>query len=321
MNKPALTVIIPAFNADRQLPACLHSLFRQTVPISVLVVDDGSSDGTAGLLDAEEKKERIRVLRRSNAGANAAREAGLQFVDTPYFAFLDADDTWEPTFAAEMLNRAYSHSADLVFCSYRCIYDGIERQISYAGKNDYFNHAEYPIQKRPYLLRSIPVFLWGKLFRTAYIKSRLNFAPRECAPVEDIPTMIPLLIETPRIVKVDKPLYRYSITSSSMCRATKQELSRLVAMRVLHQRLNSMGALPKFTSELSFINRCFLFDQLEKLSGYCDPKHQHRVVKDYFEHLSGMLPGWRPHAFHPTFYAAYWHALVTWNTFKKRLSG
>lgn len=130
--------------------------------------------------------------------------------------------------------------------------------------------------------------------------------------------MIPLFIDTPRMAKLTKPLYRYSISSQSMCRVAKRELSRLVAMRTLHERLEAMGALPTFLPQLREINRCYLFDQLEKLTGYCDPEHQHRVVREYFRHLDGTLPGWRPHPFHPTFYAAYWHGVVAWNTLRNR---
>ncbi|MGB4241655.1 MAG: hypothetical protein WBK37_10205, partial [Kiritimatiellia bacterium] len=51
---------------------------------------------------------------------------------------------------------------------------------------------------------------------------------------------------------------------------------------------------------------------------YCDPPHQHQVVREYFKHLDETLPRWRPHPFHPTFYAAYWHLMVTLNALKAR---
>lgn len=318
LEAPQLTVIVPAFNAAKDLPACLESLYAQTRPVRVLIANDGSTDDTAAVADAATRLNIVRVLQLPHAGANAARQAALPFVETPYFAFLDTDDTLEPTFAEEMLDVAVQHDADLVFCPYTCIYDGVERHVSYGGAGDVFARDKLPIRKTPSLLMSIPVFFWGKLFRTEYARPRIDFASKKCAPLEDIPTIVPFLIDTPRIAKTPKSLYRYAISSKSMCRAPKLETSRLEAMRTLHKRLEIIGALPEFLSQLQTINRCYLFDQLEKLRGYCDPDHQHRVIREYFRHLDDTLPRWRPHPFHPTFYAAYWHGVVAWNALRTR---
>lgn len=318
MKTPQLTFIVPAYNAAKNLPACLESLYAQTMPVRILIANDGSTDDTAAVADAAARLEMVRVLQLPHLGANAARQSALRVVETLYFAFVDADDALEPTFAEEMLGAAVRHDADLVFCPYICVYDGVERHVSYGGEGETFARYPQPIRKTPSLLLSVPVFYWGKLFRTEYVRPRIDFAPRECAPIEDIPTMIPLLIDMPRIAKVSTPLYRYAISSNSMCRVSKQELSRLFAMRTLHERLEAMGALPEFLLQLYAINRCYLFDQLEKLRGYCDPEHQHHVVREYFRHLEGTLPRWRPHPFHPTFYAAYWHWVVTWNALRNR---
>lgn len=316
LKTPQVTVIVPAYNAAKDLPACLESLYAQTLAVRVLIANDGSTDDTAAVADAAARHENVRVLHLPHSGANAARQAALQVVETPYFAFLDADDALAPTFAEEMLAAAVRHDADLVFCPYVCVYDGVERHVSYSGEGEAFAREARPIRKTPSLLLSVPVFFWGKLFRTEYARARMDFAPRECAPMEDIPTIIPLMIDTPHMTKVAKPLYRYAISSNSMCRAPKGESSRLAAMRTLHRRLEAIGALPAFLPQLQAINRCYLFDQLHKLRGYCDPGHQHRLVREYFRHLDGTLPRWRPHPFHPTFYAAYWHWVVIWNALK-----
>ncbi|MDD4341395.1 MAG: glycosyltransferase, partial [Kiritimatiellae bacterium] len=317
---PHLTIIVPAYNAAKDLPACLESLYAQTVAIRILIANDGSTDDTAAVADAAARLEIVRVLHLPHSGANAARQAALEAVDTPYFAFVDADDALEPTFAEEMIEAAVRHKADLVFCPYICVYDRVERHVSYGGEGDAFARDAHPLRKTPNLLVSVPVFFWGKLFRTEYVRPHIDFAPKECAPMEDIPTIIPLLIDMPRMAKVATPLYRYAISSDSMCRVSKQELTRIVALRTLHERLEAIGALPTFLPQLYAINRCYLFDQLEKLRGYCDPAHQHRVIRDYFRHLEGTLPGWRPHPFHPTFYAAYWHGVVAWNTLRNRFT-
>ena len=315
---PQLTVIVPAYNAAKDLPACLESLYAQTRAVRILIANDGSTDNTAAVADAAavDHSATIQVLHLPHAGLIATRKASIPAVDTEYFAFLDADDALEPTFAEEMLDSAVRHDADLVFCPYLCVYDGVARHVSFGGEGDVFAKTTLPIRKNPNLLLSIPTFFWGKLFRTEYVRPRLDFAPEECKFLEDILAIVPLLIDMPRMAKVAQPLYRYSISSHSMCRVSYQELSRLAAMRTLHRRLEAIEALPDFLPQLCAINRCYLFDQLHKLRGYCDPRHQHHVVREYFRHLDGTLPRWRPHPFHPTFYAAYWHGVVAWNALR-----
>ncbi|HPT16754.1 MAG TPA: glycosyltransferase [Kiritimatiellia bacterium] len=317
-KEPLLTVVVPTYNAAKDLPTCLEKLYAQTRPIRILIADDGSTDATAQIADeaAAAHPEVVRVAHFPHVGATSARKAAVPSVSTPYLAFLDADDALETTFAETMLEVAERQDADMVFCPYVCVYDGIARHVSYEGDGAAFARDVHPIRKTPSLLLTVPVFFWGKLFRTDYFLAHCDFASEDSASLADVPTILPLLIDMPRIAKVAEPLYRYSISSNSMCRVSKQELIRLAAMRTLHRRLEAMGALPAFLPQLHAINRCYLFDQLEKLGGYCDPVHQHRVVREYFRHLDGTLPHWRPHPFHPTFYAAYWHGVVTWNAAK-----
>ncbi len=319
MNAP-LTIIIPAYNAERELSGCLESIFAQTRPARVLIANDGSTDRTAEIAEAAAvRSPLVQVLHLPHGGLIATRKASVPKIETPYFAFLDADDRLEPTFVEEMLNAAEKTNADLVFCPYLCVYDGVPRHVSYGGDDAASFRNTLPIQNNPELLLAVPTFFWGKIFRTEFVRPRIEFSPEGCIPLEDIPATVPLLIATPRLTKVTAPLYRYTISSNSMARVAKQELTRITSMRTLHERLEAMGALPKFFPQLAALNRCYLFDQLEKLRGYCDPPHQLRVVREYFRHLNRTLPRWRPHPFHPTFYAAYWYGVVIWNTLKTRL--
>jgi glycosyltransferase involved in cell wall biosynthesis len=88
-----ISVVIPAYNAAAFLPRCLKSVFAQTLqPDEVIVVDDGSTDGTGAL--AEELG--ARVIRQPNRGISAARNAGIRSASGAWIALLDADDLWMP---------------------------------------------------------------------------------------------------------------------------------------------------------------------------------------------------------------------------------
>lgn len=88
-----IAVVIPAYDAARFLPDAIASVRAQTGPtLTIVVVDDGSTDGTAEL--AERLGSDIRVVRQTNQGPAAARNAGVAACDHPLIAFLDADDVW-----------------------------------------------------------------------------------------------------------------------------------------------------------------------------------------------------------------------------------
>jgi len=97
---PAVSVIMPAFNAERYLHSAVDSVLRQTcADLELLVVDDGSSDGTVRVAqDHAARDRRVRVLRQANAGPGPARNAGFRAATGTFFAFLDSDDEWDETF-------------------------------------------------------------------------------------------------------------------------------------------------------------------------------------------------------------------------------
>ncbi len=99
---PAVSVIIPAYNAGSQLRDAIESASRQTYgDREVIVVDDGSTDQTESLVSFY--GDRIRYYKQANRGVAAARNLGIAKAKGKYIAFLDADDLWLPTKLAEQV--------------------------------------------------------------------------------------------------------------------------------------------------------------------------------------------------------------------------
>ncbi|MES2699616.1 MAG: glycosyltransferase family A protein [Pseudomonadota bacterium] len=90
---PKFSVIIPSYNRKRYLSECLDSVFTQSYPpFEVIVVDDGSTDGTVEILSADTRQ--LTLIRQQNAGPGAARNRGASIATGDYLAFLDSDDLW-----------------------------------------------------------------------------------------------------------------------------------------------------------------------------------------------------------------------------------
>lgn len=93
--RPLVSVVIPAYNAERYILDALSSVFAQHYePLEILLVDDGSQDGTVALVEREAPG--VRIIRQANAGAAAARNIGLQAARGDLICLLDADDGWFP---------------------------------------------------------------------------------------------------------------------------------------------------------------------------------------------------------------------------------
>ena len=115
--RPKLSVIVPVYNCEALLTRCVESITSQSFqPLELILVDDGSRDGSGRLCDALAAADpRIRVLHQENAGVSAARNAGISAAEGDYLTFADADDyLMDPTLYADAAAALEAESADAV---------------------------------------------------------------------------------------------------------------------------------------------------------------------------------------------------------------
>lgn len=120
-NQVAVSVIVPVYNAEKWLERCVTSIMRQTLEnIEIILVDDGSSDGSGALCDKFASKDtRIKVIHNSNGGPSNARNTGMRIACGEYIAFVDADDEVKPNMYEMMYKLAHKNNekADIVMCN------------------------------------------------------------------------------------------------------------------------------------------------------------------------------------------------------------
>ncbi len=128
---PAVSIIIPVFNTERYLSECLASAVSQTLDdIEVIVVDDGSTDGSPAICDEFALSDsRVTVIHKRNEGQGIARNVGIDVSKGDYITFLDSDDMILPSFCEILWRTARKDGADFVECGYSTI-DGI-RKVNY----------------------------------------------------------------------------------------------------------------------------------------------------------------------------------------------
>ncbi len=112
---PSLSVVIPAYNRERTLAATVNSVLACGSEAEIIVVDDGSTDGTAAV--ARSFGEPVKVIEQVNAGPAAARNQGFAHSTGDVVAFLDSDDEWQPDVIPDCLQAFSDHpEIDVLFC-------------------------------------------------------------------------------------------------------------------------------------------------------------------------------------------------------------
>ena len=129
-----LSIIVPVYNAERWLHRCVDSLLNQDLPredYEIILVDDGSADGSALICDEYQATNvgLVRVIHQPNSGVSMARNAALDAAVGDYVMFVDADDYIERNCLKEVVEKARCSNLDILFYRHRVITEQSERIV------------------------------------------------------------------------------------------------------------------------------------------------------------------------------------------------
>ena len=134
MTQSQISIIVPVYNSEKYLDACIDSILSQSFrDFELILVDDGSKDSSAQICDEYASQDtRVRVIHKANGGVSAARNDGLDIAKGEYITFIDSDDWVEREYLETLSNyRDY----DIVFFSPRVIYeDGYTSDFKFEAK-------------------------------------------------------------------------------------------------------------------------------------------------------------------------------------------
>src|SRR5690554_6825465 len=140
-SNPLVSVITPTYNRADYLPFAVESVLSQSVPdFELIVIDDGSTDGTAELMERYLADSRIRYLKQENQGQSVARNRGIAEARGQFICFLDSDNAWVSTKLETSLKAFEEHpEADIVYGDFITIdgeghEHGVNRMARYSGR-------------------------------------------------------------------------------------------------------------------------------------------------------------------------------------------
>ena len=210
---PLISVITPLYNAERTLGACVESVLNQSCRrIELILVDDGSTDGSGALCDGyAARDDRVRAIHQPNGGVSAARNAGLRAARGDYIAWLDSDDRYEPQMLETLLRALQTGDADIATCNYWNLFPD-RRTLRYENitRDKTFSRGEY----MGYILtKTASSVLWATLMPRGFYQ---GIAFPEGQTFEDIRVTYRLYERAERVALVAEPLILRERRSDSL---------------------------------------------------------------------------------------------------------
>lgn len=214
--KDKISVIIPAYNIEPYLARCLDSLLRQEYEnLEIVVVNDGSTDGTGRLMDEyAAKHDRVIALHKPNGGVTSARLHGVANSTGTWIGFVDGDDYVEPDMYARLLNNALTHQAQISQCANQMVYP--------SGKIvPYYGTGKLLVQKDregcAALLdgKFIEPGVGNKMFRRELFEGLTDWMDTSIRIYEDLMMNFYLFRQCKVVVYEDVCCYNYALRSGS----------------------------------------------------------------------------------------------------------
>ena len=211
-----ISIIVPVFNVEKYLDKCIKSIISQTYKnLEVILVDDGSIDGSGYLCDIYgEKDARVKVIHKNNEGVAKARLIGFKMSSGDYITFVDGDDYISLNYIEKLIDPIIRYKVDLVCCNHYNQYGDKIYPSNYIASGYFdkskilcFISTEYLYDER-LGYSGVPIFLVTKLIKREYVSNGL-LAGKELWWGEDQIASFQILMSVNSMFIVNEPLYYY----------------------------------------------------------------------------------------------------------------
>ena len=224
-KKVLLSVIVPVYQVEKYLPACLDSILSQTLDdFELILIDDGSTDSSGMICDEYASKDnRIIVIHQNNKGLSAARNAGLRIAQGEYVTMIDSDDVLlTDDYFKFLYESLIENKAQVSICTLGTIYeDEVAKKLDIKERRDFIVTNGVGVWTCPVPNNFFIGCAYGKMYEKNLFK---DVEYPEGRYVEDNAIIHYLLYPCKRISILDMPIYGYRFRKESIMNSTKKEL-------------------------------------------------------------------------------------------------
>ena len=291
------SVVIPVYNVKEYLEKCVRSVLAQDcADYEVLLVDDGSTDGSGALCDeiAARHPEAVRVIHKPNGGLGDARNVGLEHALGDYLVFLDSDDYIDAAMLSELSEQVDATHADIITFGFRVDKDG---DTSGVHIDPLPEGRIFTLADTPELLLALPN-AWNRIYtRRLFLETGIRYPGRVW--YEDIRTTTKLFAQANSVVSVHRPYYYYVVRENSITRNKNVARNReiLDAFDDLLGYYRDNNLFERYRDELCrlAIDHIFLAASVRVL--LIDPKHP--LLGEFYGYMRRYFPEFEKNRYVP----------------------
>lgn len=210
MSNPAISVIIPVYNAQKGIHRCLDSLFEQTFQdFELLLLNDGSTDQSLDILDEyASQNEQIKVINKENEGVAKTRNLGISLAQGEYIVFIDNDDFIAPDYLESFYQAIHNGHQDIVLGGYKRVNQ--DNKILFQQDLKESEWAKYII-----------VAPWARIYRSSFLKQN-QIAFFDYPIGEDVIFSLHAYHKTEKIKIIDYNGYNWFFNESSISNTSQR---------------------------------------------------------------------------------------------------
>lgn len=209
-----VSVIVPIYNVEKYLERCIESIRKQSyTDIEIILVDDGSSDGSSDICDKYiEKDDRISVFHKKNGGLGDARNVGVEKAKGKYILFVDSDDRIHEKLVEETVKEAEKNQADIVIFDY--IGEEMDGRLGDCFTFDFPERKVMNAEEQKNLIMNSCSAINKLILRKTWLSKELEFPIGK--HYEDLATIPKLMAQAERVVYIKEVYYYYLMREGSI---------------------------------------------------------------------------------------------------------